>query len=129
MNKRGFLKIMEASIAIVIILSVLFVLYNRNQATNEVDLSESARSILGEMSKSVVLREAVITQDKETVEDFVSSKIPEGFLEHEVRICEINEVCGMSHFIEKDVYVGERVISSTLNSIESKKVRLFIWRK
>ena len=75
------------------------------------------------------MREAVIELNKTTVEDFVSGKITEGNLEHEVRICEINEVCGMTRFIEKDIYVGERIISSTLNSKNSKKVRLFIWRK
>jgi hypothetical protein len=68
MNRRGFLKIVEASISIFIIMGVLFVFFNQQKAEVQegADLSERARDILEETSKNVSLREAILSGDNDT---------------------------------------------------------------
>ena len=52
MHKRGFLRIVEAVIAITIIISVMFIYFNKSREVKETDLSERARAILEEIGKN-----------------------------------------------------------------------------
>ena len=128
MNRRGFLRIVEATIAIVIVLGVMFVFFTQARTQEGIDYSERARNILEEVSKNPVLRTAVLNNEVEEVKDFVDGKIPEQYLEHEVKICEVNDACGKSEYTEGDVYSAERIISATIDTLGPKKIRLFIWR-
>ena len=131
MDKKGFLRIVEASISIFIIMGVLFVFFNQQKAQVQegADLSERAREILEEASKNITLREAVLAGDNDTLNNFFEVKIPETYLSFEVRICDVDAVCGKSEFREGNIYSGERVISSTINELGPKKIRLFIWEE
>lgn len=135
MQRRGWMRIVEASISIVILLSVLFFLYTRDAYAEDLGLDERARSILTELSSEARFREAVITNQTEIVRQAVAEKIPESHLLFEVRICELDEVCGKSNFTSSNVYAAERVISSSLErnpssgGDDARKVRLFIWRE
>ena len=53
-NKRGFLRIVEAIIAIVLIMGVLFTFYIKSRVQEEPDLSERARDILEEISRNSI---------------------------------------------------------------------------
>ena len=123
------MRIIEASIAIIIIMSVLFVIYTRDKIESKPDLSEKARDILEEISRNSSLRNAILKENKGVIENFVSSKIPENYLAYEVRICEVDNVCGKSNYTSVNIYVGERVISSNLTSFQPKKVKIFIWEE
>lgn len=127
MNKKGFLRILEASISIMIIIGVLFVFFNKQRISNEPDLSERARDILEEVSKNITLREAVLNEDTAVLNSFIGSKIPENYLTFEYTICEVGSACGKSSYTPGNIYSGERSISSTINSLGPKKIRLFIW--
>jgi len=128
MNKRGFLRIVEATIAIFIIAGVLFLFFTRGAVSEEPDLSERARNILDEVSKDFGLREDVLAENGGDVEAFISTRIPENYLDFEVRICEVDGACGIE-FKDTTVWSAERIISSTINTPGPKKVRLFIWEK
>ena len=130
MDKRGFLRIVEASIAIVIIIGVLFVFFNRQQViSSELDLSEKARDILEEVSKDTALRDAVLNNDTVIIDAFISSKIVENYLVYEFRLCDIGVTCGKLTFTEGDVFSAERSISSTITNLGPRKIRLFIWAR
>lgn len=128
MNKRGFLRILEASIAIVIIFGVLFVFFNQQQArtVEQEDLSERARDILDEIAKDTSLRDAVLNNGNQTVHDFISSRIPEAHLDFRFRICGVTDACGIE-YISGNVYSAERTISSTISELGPDKIRLFIF--
>jgi len=135
MNKRGFLRIIEAVVAIVIIISVMFVYFNKQKAQIDEDYTERAVEILEEMSRNVTLREIVIDYNANSgdpiplpIENFVQSRIFENFLDTEIRICEVDSSCGKKEFVDAEVFSAERTISSTIYRYEPKKVRLFIWR-
>ena len=129
MHKRGFLRIVEAVIAITIIISVMFIYFNKSREVKETDLSERARAILEEIGKNSTLRNAVIFNQTAPIANFAQSKLPETHLLFELKVCDINSVCGKSNYTAGNVYSAERTVSSTLNAYDPKKVRLFIWEK
>lgn len=130
MHRKGWMRVVEASISILIILSILFILYNREARSDELALDQRGRDILNELATDITFRTNVLRSDSMAVNAAVAEKIPESYLDFEVRICEINDVCGMSTYFPGNIYAVERVISSSLEleGASSKKVKLFIWR-
>lgn len=129
-NKKGFLRIVEASIAIVIIMGVLFTYTIRETSAQDPDWSQDAREILEEASRSPEIRKNILSSRGEVPENLellVEYRLPD-FLNYEIRICEVGDVCGMD-YVEGNVYAGERVFSTSIDSEEfhPKKVRIFIW--
>ncbi len=137
MNKKGFLRIVEASISIVIIAGVLFLFISQAREVKKPDLSERARDILEEISRSSLLRTAILNYNTNSnpsenipvdVETYISNRIPENYLDYKARICNVNSACGIE-YIEGEVYSAERLISTTIEMVNfaPKKIRLFIW--
>ncbi len=128
MNKKGIIKIIEASVAILIVASILFISYNKSVVGRTTDYSENARDILEELANDVSLREEVLTSG--TVSSFIASKLPT-HLNYEAIICEVNAACGISSLPNGDVYSAERIISTNVDSPSflPKKIRLFLWEK
>ncbi len=128
MYRRGWLRIVEATLAALIVLSVLFALYTKNTVSSEPDLSEQARTILEEISANSTLRNDILTNNAPNLNAMIAKRLV-GLL-FEIRICEINDACGKSTYTPGNVYSAERVISATVEQLAfaPKKVRLFIWR-
>lgn len=135
MQRRGWMRIVEASISVIIILGVLFFLYTKNVQTEELAIDERARGILTELSSDPRFRDAALSNRIDLITQSVALKIPESHLAFEVRLCELDDVCGKKNYTETNVYAAERVISSSLEKSPSgggalpKKIRLFIWRR
>ena len=132
-EKRGWVRIIEASLSITIILGVLFYIYFNTATSEDSDLSEKARGVLEEAALNSTMRSAIIRQDSLIVNTEVERLLNDKSLSFETRICEIESACGKSSFTEGNVYSAERVISVALPLGEegkhSKKIRLFIWRE
>jgi len=131
MYSKGWLRIVEASLAALIVLGVLFAVYTKNAVSNEPDLSENARAILEEISNNNTLRNDVLRSDTARVNLIVAREVTDPSLEFEMRVCDLNDVCGKSTYTPGNVYTAERVISATVeqSTFAPKKMRLFIWRK
>ena len=131
MDKKGFMRILEATIAILIIISVLFLFFNQQREPVQIDRSENARDLLEEAAQNKSLRELILDDpvDISLLENFIDDRLPDS-LGFEVKICDVTAVCGID-FIEGNVYSAERVISTTIDrdALAPKKVRLFIWEK
>ena len=132
MNKKGIMKIIEATTAILIVASVLFINYNSGIVENKPDYSENARDILEELANDVGLRDEVLDyEENETIPQSITAFIEERkpvYLSSSARICDVGDVCGLSDFVG-DVFSAERIISSNLDIYNPKKVRLFLWEK
>ncbi len=131
MNNRGWLHIVEASIAILFVLSVLFVLYIRAQKPIETNLDEKARGILAEMALNSTIRELALDGNEEGLSRYARAYVP-AYLSYELRLCEVREVCGKSNYDDShEVFAAERVISADIQSdtedLRPKKIRLFMW--
>lgn len=135
-NKRGWLKIFEASIAIIIILSTILII--RNLGTNtEVDnnyIIDLEGEILRELSESDELRMEIVNGTNwENVSIFIKERLPSNW-NFSFRVCNSTGPCEFEEdYPNTEVFVQERAIYGVLSkgaySNEWRRIRLFVWRK
>jgi hypothetical protein len=140
-NKRGWIRIMEAIIAIFLVFGVLLVMYSKQ--TNDQDIVDYMynlqQEVLSEVSLRNDLRAMALYGNESALNESVGSKIPSAF-GYYLKICDFGDVEGnlvpcnlpedlaISLFREsKDVYVDEVIISADFEIYNPKRVKLFIW--
>lgn len=129
-GKGGFIKILEAFIAILIIAGVMtFIFVNQLQESNQEEtIHRLERIILEEISKTDSLRNSVLNDDVDTIKNSIEKFIPAEY-DYNLKICELNVICVLDQRIEKEVFSDEITISSTLEIYSPKVVRIFMWEK
>lgn len=141
MNKKGIARILEATIAILIIAGVVLTLAANKKVSSQQDLSTLLPPYLEEIAKNMQLREQIIftnisneTQVNATevaMENFIKQRIINPNYNFKIKICAINDVCGLTQYpknINGDLYAADRVVSATLESMDSKKIKIYLWR-
>ena len=142
-NKRGWIKIIEAFIAILLITSALLIVVQKGYIGGK-DIStkvyESQLSVLREIELDDVLREEVLSEsisppEKVTssnaggVYEIINKRMPD-YLGCEAVICELNVVCALDGAqVEKDIYAQSVAIAATAGRYEPRQLKLFCWRK
>jgi hypothetical protein len=131
-NKGGWLRIVEASVAIMVIFGVLIVVNSAQRFTEQQDLTRLIVPMLDEIARNVSLRENVVSGGSNNVQelrDFVGERLMQSNIRYEVAICESTEICSLSEYPAdaREIYAAERIISSTLNTFDPKKVKIFLW--
>ncbi|MEM3405756.1 MAG: hypothetical protein QW117_02145 [Candidatus Pacearchaeota archaeon] len=128
-NKKGWVRIIEAFIAVLLIFSLLFFLYVKN--VNRADISDEIyslqKALLLEISNNEELRKEVLENNTEKIIIFLENKIPKSF-NYTIRICSLDEICSMD-FYKKEVFSSETVISSTIYQYEPKVIKIFMWKE
>lgn len=140
-NKKGWIRIVEASIAVVIILSVLFVVYNNQRQS--INLVDEIAPLLDEIAQNVSFREKIINYDTtkdenygsnkillDELNSFLSNRLNLNYINFTVKVCDPESVCGLEKYPEDasdDLFVDERIISSTLSEYNPKKIKVFLW--
>ena len=137
-GKKGLLKIVEASIAVLIVLGVILVVASERKVRFESDLSDVLSPILDEIAKNVSLRDKIFLDEAGAIQDMEaisSDKIKNQFLNYSVVICgNIDEFCGGLGEYPSDakgsIYSSERIISTRLNATlySPKKIKIYLWR-
>lgn len=139
-NKRGWLRILEVIIAIMILTGVVLVVYSQ-RPNNSTSISEKVynlqEKILNGISEDNILRDEVLNNNIAPISDFVNQSFLEngaGNLNFSVKICELSDPCGLDPdtlqmIKEKEIYVDEKVIGSDLDTYSPKKIRIFVWEK
>jgi hypothetical protein len=133
-NKRGWMKLVESITAILILASVLIVVYvNKPQNESFVDqINIMQIEILNGISSDSMLREEVVSGSPNSLvlENYVKSKIRDNFL-FSLSICPIDNpiLCRIDISTDKEIFVENTIISSTLNTYRPKLVRLYMWEK
>lgn len=146
MNKRGWLRIVEAFIAILLIVGVLLVIINQGYI-ERIDVSskiyDEEISVLREIELNKTLRDEVLNAEPLPVnwEDFearglenVKNKINndiESYLECKAKICEIGADCELDEedYPNESVYVRSVIISANLTKYAPRQLRLFCWMR
>ena len=132
MNKRGWLRIVEASVGILIVVGVLLTLYAQQADTKDLsaEIYEIQVYILNEIAENY--RNDILNSNEPTSDmiSFATGKIPANF-NFVIRICTIKEVCGLGEDGPEhgNVYVEERVVSANLIKYSPKKIKLYIWER
>ncbi len=132
-NKKAWLRIVEAVIAVLIVASVLLIVLSRQSPKQDKseEIYEKQRAILNQISQNITLRGYVIDANEENddeIEEFVKKNAPVGW-EFRLKICDVEKVCALGEYIEKNIYSQEIIISSTLEEYNPKKLKLFVWEK
>ncbi|MFH1451841.1 MAG: hypothetical protein ABIF88_01565 [archaeon] len=136
-NKRGWMRILEATIAVLIVSSVMVVVYSGHvdrDSGYDSYISNLEMKVLMDISSDKVLRTLILGGDLselETINLNLRDKIPTAF-NYSLVVCDLGEPCKLDSdtFIEtygSDVYVEDRIISANVTYYNPKKVRLFIW--
>lgn len=143
-NKKGLIRILEATIAIMLVAGVLLVAYSKEQSADSVSreyIYNLQKKILEDIGLRVDLRNSALKSTDVEVDSvlasYVSSQIQEDLFGHVIRVCDLENPpapCKMSadDFVSAgnaDVYVEEILISANLSEYDPKRVRLFVWEK
>ncbi len=140
-GKRGWLRIFEATIAILLVASVLLIMYAQNTAQEDITdyVYQMQMEVLKEISlngdyRIIVLSLGEDEKNSDALNEFARTKIPPAF-DFELKVCVLGEPCTLSRdnvvaTLDTDVYVEDVVIGGDLGYIgdfSPKKVRLFVW--
>jgi hypothetical protein len=130
-NKKGWVRIAEAFIAITLMFSVFLALYAKQSTQPDVsdEVYSLESSILKQIANDEGLRQNVLSKDEDALTTFINNNnlVPPS-LNYSIIICNLDEVCSMNVY-QKEVFASETVISSTLLKYSPKVVKIFIWRK
>ena len=144
-NKKGFMRILEASIAILLVAGALIALSLNSGTQVESNIADDIQPILSEMAANSSLRGEILnySTDKNYTDSanslilndakkFVGSRLRKG-LGFQVAICEPEKICSLDNALypnnASNIYTGERVISTSLeqNEFKPKKIKIFLW--
>ena len=137
-NKKAWLRIVEAFIAIILIAGILLTVYVRTpERDNSKDIHNTQRAILEQISRDDVLRIEILDEaetEKTQTKEFIKKLLPV-YLNFSINVCEMNVHCPLEYegniedLKDKDIYAEDILISSTLNNPNPRKLKLFFWRK
>jgi len=154
MNKRGFLRTLEAVIAVIIVF--LFIYYAGRSSDKDARFVQGIRSleesILNDISKNDAFRECIVTtsladsndDDNEKadvqeigeggrcpdVKKFIEDSLPSRYKDnYAFTVCDPKEpgTCSLPAISSKEVYTSAVIISSSLNNKEYSPRVLRIW--
>lgn len=148
MNKKGILRIIEAVIAVVLVIGVLVVV-NLDKPRQDNDLTVEIPSILDEIAKDNNMRRNILsykfgsdsytlTSEDKAHNDEVVGNLKE-FVEQravgvksDVRICGVLDICPLIQYPAEaeEIFAAERIISADIGSgFNPRKVKIFLWRR
>lgn len=141
-NKRGWLRILEATIAILLISTVLVTVYSRQ--ISKPDTSEYIYNLQMQVLKEISLRSdlrfAALNGSAEALvflNEFVTQKVPTSY-NFTLLVCDLGTVCELDEGVlistlrdSIDVYAEEKIISAVVSTAgqtySPKVVKIFIW--
>lgn len=129
-NKKGFIRIVEAIFAILVIMGAALVLISNNVQTSDIseEVYEKQRFILEVIANDEQMRQQIVNGDTTLADEFIRKNIPSTW-QFSTCITDIDRVCNNSPGDDNDIYVTESIISSSTSTYTgSKKFRFFIWR-
>lgn len=137
-NKKGWIRIAEAFTAILLVIGAAIIVVGGG--VQREDISEKVYDVeipvLREIQLNNTLRsEILITSGTTEWDNFPSgtknkiiAEIP-GWLECEGKICPPESLCLLGEEPEKSIYVQSVLITSTLDTFNPRKLKLFCWEK
>lgn len=138
-DKKGVLRIVEASIAILLIFGILLAIFINRVDRDESNISDLLTPLLEEIARNDTLRERILNYDTnpEIIEHLEEEYLPGRLapnIGRKVKICEPANACLLESTPDDaigDIFAKERIISTTLTreEFEPKKLKIFLYRK
>lgn len=146
-NKKAWLRIVEATISIVLILGAILIFYQISSAKSSDDFGQILPSLTDQIAKNESIRSLISDLDASSpadvqsahveIDDFIAEQIKRSDLNYSYVICNINDSCSVENLsasVSGNVVSYERIISSDLNSptynplTTPKKFRIYLWK-
>tara|TARA_Y100000034_G_C6813965_1_gene366023 strand:- start:38 stop:457 length:420 start_codon:yes stop_codon:yes gene_type:complete len=130
-DKKAWLRIVEAFLAIMIIAGTVLIITIRQKSEIDIsgDVYEKQRQILEIISKNNDLRSDILLEENTNVDNTIRRLIS-GEWDFSTNICNINLICPNPVSVnEKEVFATEVVVTSNLTKYSPKKLRFFVWAK
>ncbi len=131
MNRKAWIKIIEAIVAILLIVGVAITIisqgYVKIQDTSG-KIYSVENSILRGIQLNNTIRNDILNENTLSAETKVNEKIP-NYLDCELEVCQMDEFCEPENLPEKDIYTRSIIISANLDTYNPKQLRLFCWQK
>ena len=129
LDRKAWLRILEAFLAVLIILSTILVIMSRQGP--KIDVSETIyeiqRNVLEIVSKNAILRNDILIEENTNVNDLISNLAPAEW-NYSTNICNLSLICpNPVNVYSTEVYSTEVVVSSNLTKYAPKKLRFFVW--
>lgn len=136
-NKKGLIKIVEAVVAILLVLGVLLIISFQNKKSTNDNLENELHGILEEIAQNESFRENIIVNgnSSESLLESYVERVYGNKINVDIRVCGLNEVCELNEIspleTNKEIISVERVISSfiTSPSFMPQRIKIFAWRK
>ena len=140
-NKRGWIKIVEAFISILLVTGVVLIFINQGYIGKK-DISSKVYSvelsILREIELNNSLRADILNADLPVewdhasfpleVKNKISARTP-NYLTCEAKLCKMDDVCILEKDFDKDIYSQSASIVSNLEIYSPRQLKLFCWVK
>ena len=143
-NKKGWIRIVEAFIAILLLLGILLLIVDQKYISKRgisSQMYETELSILRDIELDTTLRSSILNVglpvfwQNETFPSNVKDKITEeapSHIECMAKICWIEDACTLHEVeseIAKDIYVQSTSIFADLTVYRPRQLKLFCWVK
>ncbi|MFH1586004.1 MAG: hypothetical protein ABIB79_04510 [archaeon] len=142
-KKRGWIRIIEAAVAILIIAGTLLIVIEKGYlGTTDItqEIYETENGILKDIQLNDTLRDLILLNTTGLPIDSDSTDFPQDvnktiwdktpiFLECKSKICILDEICSLDLAIESDVYAKSIAIIATTEQQKFYQLKLFCWRK
>ena len=133
-NKRGWIMILEAFIAIMVLIGFFIATIQRQTPQPDIaaNVYKVQQQILWEASDDNAIREDVIVNNQIcSLENFVYLRTPSAF-DYHVQTCDPPGLCPMNLSASEvkptgDVFVNDRILSTTLKEYNPTVIQLFFW--
>ncbi len=137
-NKKAWIRIIEAFVAILLISIFLLIILNQNHIEKKdfsSEIYENQVSILTEIELNSSLRNEILGLTNLPVKwtnfpEDIRKKINEKKLDYlicEAKICVSGSEC-LEEFGAKDIYVKSVIITANLTDYKPRQLKLFCWR-
>lgn len=138
-NQKGMLRIIEATIAVLIVIGALLALISKQEVGTQQDGSELLQQALNEIAKNPALREKIVSDSaasKEAENEIIGilkERIKNPKFNFNASICDAySGPCGGAGSYPPnagDVYTNERIITASLTKFTPKVVKIYMWQK
>ncbi len=140
-NRKGWVRIVEATVMILLIMSVLVIVNKERKIKSGLDIDDLMYKTLDEIAKDDQKRNRIITSQAEenSFNNFLDGRIPINYLSYDFEICSSPETTNDNCNLEagnkqsaerKDIFTSERIISGdSQGTFTIKKIKIYVWIK
>ncbi len=143
-RKRGWIRIVEAFVAILLIVGVLLIVIHKGYVgkkdiskqvydaeisiLREIELNDDLRKEILDLPIDINDEGIVVSEDNLPNVFLKIEDRPPEYLECKAKVCELDKICVIEN-IDKDVYAQAVAISATNEIYQPRQLKLFCWVK